>query len=340
MKIISYSLLLIVLAVLTASCNLDWTEEQYTQYASLKASINNQGVCRIYVPYKEDGKVTFKLPVIISGSTVNPNDVDVHVAVDPDTLNTLNAERFANRTDLYYKLLDEKFYDFEEVVTVPAKQCVATLDLNFDFTSGLDMVEKWVLPLTVVQNPEYGYFRNPRKGFAKALLRVTPFNDFSGEYSTTKMEVYFRKENGKPDGGAMAANKRTAQVVDKNTVFFYAGLIDEELKHRAKYKIYVRFNEDEEPNPDDGSKSCTVWAEDPSINFVLKSNPTYTREVIPDAVRPYLEHRYVTINNLEYQFDDVTSAKIPVPYLVKGLLNLERNVNIQVPDEDQQIEWD
>ena len=32
---------------------------------------------------------------------------------------------------------------------------------------------------------------HPRKNYAKALLRVIPFNDYSGSYSTTTMEVFF-----------------------------------------------------------------------------------------------------------------------------------------------------
>ena len=44
------------------------------------------GVTTIYVRYKDNGKVTYQLPVIISGSTVNGQDRDIHIAVDKDTL--------------------------------------------------------------------------------------------------------------------------------------------------------------------------------------------------------------------------------------------------------------
>ncbi len=38
-------------------------------------------------------------------------------------------------------------------------------------------------------------------------------------------------------------------------------------------------------------------------------------------------------------FKDVTSRNQEVLYKVKGTMLLERNLNTQIPDEDQQIEW-
>ena len=54
----------------------------------------------------------------------------------------------------------------------------------------------------------------------KALLRVIPFNDYSGSYSTSTMEVYIRNANGSTDNKPMVTNNRTAYVVDNNTIFF------------------------------------------------------------------------------------------------------------------------
>ncbi len=69
----------------------------------------------------------------------------------------------------------------------------------------------------------------------KALLRVIPFNDYSGTYSTTTMQVGF-----KDAGNKMTTNERTAFVVDEHSIFFYAGLINEEELERRKYKIIFR----------------------------------------------------------------------------------------------------
>ena len=318
--------------LLATSCNDEWTEEQYKQYISFAPPINDQGVMNIYVRYKTDGKVTYKLPLTVSGTTMNSQDLDVHVAIDPDTLNIMNQERFSTRTELFYELLDEKFYSFSESVHIPADSYAETM--NIDFTlNGIDMVEKWVLPLTIVDDASYNYMSHPRKNYAKALLRVIPFNDYSGSYSTTTMEVFFRNPDGSIDKKPMVANSRTAYVVDENTIFFYAGLVGENLDKeiRRTYKIYMQFDQE--------TKTLKVWPEDDRINFELFGTPDYSVAVIKDATRPYLEHHYVSFS-IEYNYDDITSAPgAIVPYKVKGTLTLERNINTQIPDEDQQIEW-
>ncbi|WP_418455601.1 BT_3044 domain-containing protein, partial [Allofournierella sp.] len=35
------------------------------------------------------------------------------------------------------------------------------------------------------------YVTNKRKGWRKALLHVLPYNDYSGNYSATAMNIYF-----------------------------------------------------------------------------------------------------------------------------------------------------
>ena len=58
-------------AVCCTSCNNEWEDEQFKQLASFKAEINNEGVTSTYVRYKPGGVVTYQLPVLLSGSTMN-----------------------------------------------------------------------------------------------------------------------------------------------------------------------------------------------------------------------------------------------------------------------------
>ena len=334
MKNIYIYLSLLAVIVLGTACNNEWEDEQYEQYVSFKAPIasGGDGVTTIYVRYKDNGKVTYQLPVIISGSTVNGQDRDIHIAVDKDTLKTLNIERFSlYRPELWYTEMEEDKYEFPEIVHIPAGTCVEQLNIDFDLR-GINMTDKWVLPLTIVDDASYNYQGHPRKNYAKALLRVIPFNDYSGSYSTSTMEVYIRNANGSTDNKPMVTNNRTAYVVDNNTIFFYAGLMSEDLSRdeRELYKIYIRFNED---------KSLSMWADDEEkIGFKLYGTPAYSVTETMDATRPYLKHRYVSFT-IEYDFKDVTSRNQEVLYKVKGTMLLERNLNTQIPDEDQQIEW-
>lgn len=339
MKKIYICLSLLAVIVLGTACNNEWEDEQYGQYVSFKAPIasGGDGVTTIYVRYKDNGKVTYQLPIIVSGSTVNGQDRDIRIAVDKDTLETLNIERFSlYRPELWYTEMEEDKYEFPETVHIPAGSCVEQLNIDFSL-QGIDMLEKWVLPLTIVDDGTSDYQSHPRKNYAKALLKVVPFNDYSGSYTASSMKVY-TYINGKPDNNARTTNKRTGYVIDNNSVFFYAGLINEDMDKdiRKKYKINVHFKEDGtlDMEPDDPTNE---------MEFKLIGTPIYSSTSIMDATRPYLERRYVQIM-FEYDFQDFTyggsgTEVIPIKYRVEGSMTLQRNINTQIPDEDQQIEW-
>ena len=286
---IVYFILLLTL-VLTGACNNEWVEEVYVQNVGLKAPVNSKGVTDVYLRYRANGEVTYRLPVIVGGSTMNERDLDVAIDVDPG-------------------------------------ECQGLFDIKFKF-NGLDLVDKWVLPLTILDGDSYD--ANPRKNYRKALLRVMPFNDYSGSYGANNMFVYMMDNTS-----AMVSSTRTLHVVSENQCFFYAGIISEELKDRDKYKIVLTFNED---------GTLTAEPADPTnaMNFQLIGDaPTYTTSMSLDEVTPYLEHHFTTIY-MSYTYDDVTTYEdkdIVVPCRAEGSMLMERKVNSLIPDTDQAIQW-
>lgn len=323
---IYYPLFAVLLFFCCTACNEEWTEEQYEHYVSFKAPMDYaRGVTDIHVKYQPNGTVTYRLPVIMSGSTMIGNDTEVQVAIDSDTLKSINWEYFHNRTDLYYRELTSNYYELEKSsVMIPAGNCMGLLDINFKL-SGIDLVDRWVLPLTIKESSTGSYTPHPRKNYKKALLQVIPFNDYSGTYSTTTMQVGFTDS-----GTKMIANTRTAYVVDDHSVFFYAGLMNEEELERKKYKIIFRFNAD---------GTVTLSAPDPDIHFKATGTPTWKLTEKMDVSLPYLKHKMIMIENIKYEFEDVTSVPgISIGYVVEGTVNMERKINIQAP-EDQAIEW-
>ncbi len=327
MKNTIYKLLIIIgVLLLCIACNKEWKDEQFTHYASFKAPLNlSTGTTDIYVRYKPEGIVTYKLPIIVSGSTTHRNTINAHIGLDLDTLANINKEHYNLRKDLYYQVLRDDQYTFPETVQIPGGEDVSLMDIDFSF-GNIDLVDKWVLPLTILDDSSFDYLANPRKNYRKAILRVIPFNDYSGVYSSTTMNVYFRGIEADP----MTINTRTAFVVDDNTIFFYAGVQDENLLERRCYKIKAQFNKD---------GTLTLTAEDPNINLKVIGTPRYLVAERMNETLPYLLHRYVTLN-LQYEFDDYTTApgKI-ISFTVKGSMTMERKINTQIPDEDQAIEW-
>ncbi len=315
------------LLVVFSACNDEWKDEQFENYISFKAPLGNEGVSNIYVRYRGSEKAIFQQPLIVSGSKTNDKNITVHVGVDPDTLGVLNFERFQNREDYYYKQLDNQYFAIPSTMNIKAGEDIGLLPIEFTFKD-IDMVDKWVLPLTILEDPSYGYKAHPRKHYRKALLRVNPFNDYSGTYSGTALKVVMEGYEGE---AAVVKDEIRSYVVDENTIFFYAGNIDEDRQDRQNYKIYASFNE---------TGGVTFAADNPNLNFKLNKDASYTVNEQMDAVRPYLLHRYITLNNIDYEFTDYTMVpNVAIRYKVSGSLILERKLNTQIPDEDQSIEW-
>ena len=323
------------MVVSLGSCNDEWEDEQYEQYISFRAPLNDQGVTPIYVPYtrkKSDGTPAFGqgqsnylLPVIVSGSTHNSRDLVVHVAHDPDTLKALNWARFATRTELYFSDM-VPYASFPETVGIPHGQDVSLLDIKFDFQR-LDLVEKWVLPLTIVDEG-HDYRANPRKNYRKAMLRVFPFNDYSGDYSATGLTISVQG-----DANSTGLDKLRTYVVDDNTVFFYAGRFDESSPWRKHYKVFARFS-------GGSSGTVTLWSDNPEMEFKVNKEASYRMVESDDQTQPYLRYRNVIINNIDYDFADYTSSVgSKFYYNISGTLTLQRTINTQIPDEDQAIQW-
>ncbi|MGV8962117.1 MAG: DUF4973 domain-containing protein [Candidatus Saccharimonadaceae bacterium] len=347
MKKIYFYLTIIFGVLLSLSgCNDEWEDELYTRMVSLKAPINRDDVSIIYLRYKSDEQVVnYKLPVIVSGTQINDQNYNVRIDVDSDTLNYLNYDKYSTRSDLYYKQLPVNFYELPlETCNIPAGSNVAHFDINFKF-SGLNLVEKWVLPLTIVSDPSYSL--NTYKGRQKALLWIMPFNDYSGNYNAGSMYVYFGNNTTK----YMTASRRETRVVDENTIFFYAGITEELAENRGDFKIKCEFLEPNEVTEVEDTKTTqgtslyvkkgklVLSAEDTSLEFEVIGEPTYEIKEELDIDRPHIIKRFFTLT-MEYKYKDkISSENMVFPYRCKGTMLMQRNVSTLVPDEDQAIFW-
>ena len=349
MKKLYYLMMAMAATLGCTSCNNEWEDEQFDQMVSFKAVLNDDGVCPLYVRYDVGGMKRYELPIFLSGSTVSTSTHTVHVAVDPDTLETLNEERFGRREGLYYQLLDPQYYSFPESVELPKGEWQTILPIDFTLggengTNPLDLSEKQMLPLTIVDDASYDYTANPRKQYRKALLHINPFNDYSGNYAANTCLVTLEGSSG-----TSAVDDKRAYVVDDKTVFIYAGLRDMEYLDRQKYKVFLRFT-DELAGIDTEKYKLEVWSDgtddDPTTeevdegnNFEMLSTCYYETSEEYDVTRPYLKHEYITVY-LNYSFEDYsTSPGQRLKYTVDGNMLLQRDLNTLIPDEDQQIQW-
>ena len=343
MRKIYYMLLAVTAAVGCASCNNEWEDEQFEQMPSFKAQPNAQGVTTTYVRYVEGGVRRYELPIIMSGSTMNTHDRTIHVAIDNDTLNSLNYEHYGDREELYFRQMPEEYYSFPESVEMPAGECQTVLPIDFiqggaDGETPLDQADKWVLPLTIADDESYDYIANPRKHYRKALLRYTPFNDYSGTYAGNQLQITMVDA---PEGeGQMQINEHRSFVVDENTIFFYMGHRDIDYLDRKNYKVFVRFTDEEIEGKQLGAKRLELWSDNEENNkFVPDADPYYVMWEEMDATEVYTKHIYIILY-LGYSFEDYNTAPgTRIAYKVSGNLSMQRDLNTLIPDEDQQIQW-
>jgi hypothetical protein len=187
----------------------------------------------------------------------------------------------------------------------------------------LDLVEKYILPLTIVSTSEYN--PSPKYHYKKTLMRIVPFNHFSGVYSSGAANITSENNNT-----PITKDTREMRAINDSTVFFYAGLCEEDARDRATYKVRAKFNAD---------NTITFSADSAKIDFTTSGACTWKVEEIMDPLQPYLMIRTVTMD-LQYSYKDVSNRNYEVKYNLKGYYTLERRRNIQIPEEDQQFIFD
>lgn len=324
--------LLLATAVCCVSCKNEWEDEQFTQMASFKAIPGSQGVTWSYLRYNTEGVVRYNLPIVISGSTANNKTRTIHIGLDPDTLARLNQEQYGHRQELYFRQLDTKYYNMPKTITVP--EGVSTISLPIDFKMGdLDQSDKWVLPIQILDDPSYDYKANPNKSYRRAMLRITPFNDYSGEYGGTLYKIFLEGETE-----PLTLNTYRTYVVDNKTIFLYAGTRDIEYLDRKNYKVLIKFTDEAF---EVRKKKLVIWS-DNALNNKFKvgaDQSYYTIDEEMDAKLPYMKHIYITLY-LSYEFEDYTTVPGQrLKYKVEGTLSMQRDLNTLIPDQDQQIQW-
>lgn len=334
MKTIYHYLIALAAVLIYSSCNNEWEKELYKNAISFAQN----GIQDVHIRYKVGGKVTYQLPVVVSGSRENEKDYLVKVAIDRDTLNTMNFERFRYRDDLYYKYLDEQFWSAPKEVVIPAGKNTATLDIDFTL-SEINMSQHWILPLTIVDDPSYE--ANHRKHYRKAMLNIIPFNDYSGKYSATTGLIYNKALGGiEKDKNPQNMASRTLYVVDENSVFFYAGLTEEELQIRELYKINTTFTMNDYTD-EDGSKSGFVVLSAPNADKIgfKQISGTVNIRTEKDAVILDLEHTYIQLT-LQYEYTHlIPNSSAKIDYIFKGTMTMERKRYKNIPDENQATIW-
>ena len=255
----------------------------------------------------------------------------------------LNKERYSTRIDLYYQVLPATFYSLPETVEIKAGENTALLPIDFKLNN-IDLSEKWVLPLTVEESSDGSYTPNYRKHYRKALLRVMPFNDYSGNYSAVNYKCYIKGAESE----APFVKKLCNDLCGGRSKPFFSmlALLMKPVSIGKGYRILAKFINND--NGEIGNVELSPADSDNKMKFQIGKDDygkevtlTYSVTETMDPIRPYLKRKTIIIRNINYTYVDYTTIPgVETEYHVIGSLALERQINTQIPDEDQAIDWE
>lgn len=307
-SIVKYSYLLLAAMVFSA-CNDALDDELFDK----TVVFTKNGFQDIHIDYVNNGEVITNLPISVSGTSANMQDVNVTVLLDEDTLNTYNFERFRNQTALYYRLLPAASYQLgSSNVTIASGQESTILPIRLDVQQ-IDKFNDYVLPLRIGQNSAYTI--GPSK-YSKVLMRILFQNYFSGDYvvSGRLRDLTFNSE--------ISLTSRTLKVVDERTCYFYAGTIDANSTLADKEKFIIKVHTD----PETGEASLTAL--DPAIELEQR-HAKIEQSTEQDPLNQNIEITTVKLT-LTYRYKDISNTVDPPTMEFDGSMTLVKTRDISV----------
>lgn len=333
-------------AILSVSCNDEWAEEQYEHYIGFRSPLNDQGVTEIYVPYSRkniegeyvaggEGRSNYELPVIVSGSLTNQQNITVHVAHDADTLKDYNFERFRNRTALYYVLPSEKMYSFPAgpEITIKSGSDYAVFPLTLNLKE-FDLYSNYILPLQIENVSTY---QMAWSKYTKLLMRLNVSNFFSGNYNVDG-RVW---EESYPDQ-KLPISSTVLRALTADQCYLYAGNVTDSDEDRAGYSLTVKVDKnsyEDSVNDETGAEIrkytvVTIGSKNADKNIKDESNGKSWVEIsrTADPVNNNLEN-VVTKVYLHYSYMNLRDAEYPVKMIFEGTLTRSESIDIRTEEE-------
>lgn len=257
------------------------------------------------------------ITVAVNGSSKLDRDVRVNLAVNPDTLNGYNWEKYRNDKSLYYELLPEECYSFEsEDIVIRAGTEYTDVPIRF-YLDRIDKEKSFVLPISIVSTSEFDV-AEPK--YSTILMNIVLSNEYSGTYSLsgTIREV---ATNDYMD----VRMTRTLRVVDPNTVSLYAGNTAENALNRENYRIDMVVNQD---------STLTFKPEHPDIIEITSDEPSFdpknpkNKILVERTVDAQNSHKsyVVTTFYTYYTYIDKTEADDPVEMRWEGTISRTKTV--------------
>lgn len=231
-KLFLYVLSLTVIFAIV-SCENNISDEQFIK----KVSLTKNGLQTYDIEYTDEGIVNLSIPVNINGTSMNAQDVQVKLALDKDTLDAYNFERYRYNKELYFLALEENMYFFPNgpETTIPAGKDYGIIPLQINLNN-FNLYNNYILPLCIESVSAYGVAQSR---YSKLLIDLNISNFISGTYSISG-SVW---EEATPDQKLLVSSK-TLFTLDSNKCYLYMGDVEEEDNQRAEYTLTITVDKD------------------------------------------------------------------------------------------------
>ena len=279
--------------------------------------INQNGFREYELNYVNTPIKDTSISVAVNGSSRLDRDVRVDLAVNPDTLDGYNWEKYRNDRSLYYEMLPETCYSFEgEGIVIRAGTEYSDVPIRF-YLDKIDKEKNYILPISIVNVSEFS-IGDPK--YSTILMNVILSNEYSGTYSLsgTIREV--------STGDYMDVRmSRTLRVVDPATVSFYAGNTAENAVNRENYRIDMTVNPD---------STLTFTPEHPDLIEIISDEPSFdpknpkNKILVERTVDSQNSHKsfVVTTFYAYYTYIDKTDPEDPIEMRWEGTLSRTKTV--------------
>lgn len=314
-----------LMACAVISCDSNIPDEQFVK----KVSLTKNGMQKYNIDFTDEGTLNLDIPVLVSGTSKNDQDIEVTVALDPDTLADYNFERYRNNEALYYQLPSENMYFFPKgaTATIPAGMDYNTIPLTIDLRN-FDLYNNYILPLQITNVSTYGIAQS---NYSKLLINLNINNFISGSY-TVSGSVW---EASMPDQ-KLAISANSLFTLGANKCYLYMGDIAEENNNRTLYTMTIEVDKTVYEDRVDNSTSArirkytniTLGSKNTDKELCSEGNAWVEQERADDPYDNKLEN-LVTRIYMKYSYIDLNDPTYPVKKFFEGTLSHTQSVDKQ-----------
>ncbi len=247
------------------ACNDELDDELFHKFVYLATN----GWQSYEIDVNENNQADLNIYFGVNGTSRNDRDIVVRLAIDPDTLEGYNFDKYKYQTQYYYPLLPASCYSFDkESYSIPAGEIKAASVITIDLEKIENPYTEYVLPLQIESSTG---LEKGESQYTKVLANIFFTNPYSGQFSGNGT---LKEEGSTNSRDWLNVSGIRLYATAVNSCYMYAGSVTRtNTDNYTDYAIDITFNEDgtidmSSPNPELGFTPVSATIERTYTNVV------------------------------------------------------------------------